>query len=86
MDELVTLQRIYYEKRAYEFLKKGVKIYDPKRFECQGEVDIGYDTEIRPNVSLTAHAALVQTVLLVRMRYLPMSKWVTTHLSCLILY
>ena len=58
MDELVTLQRIYYEKRAYEFLKKGVKICDPKRFECQGEVDIGYDTEIRPNVSLTGPCSI----------------------------
>lgn len=52
MAELVKLQRIYYEERAYEFLNKGVKICDPARFECQGEVDIGYDTEVRPNVSL----------------------------------
>ena len=52
MEELVMLQRVYYKKRAYEFLRKGVKICDPARFECQGEVDIGFDTEIRPNVSL----------------------------------
>lgn len=51
--ELVNLQRKYYINRAYEFLDKGVKIIDPARFECQGDVTIGPDTEIRPNVSIT---------------------------------
>lgn len=50
--ELVNLQRKYYINRAYEFLDKGVKIIDPARFECQGDVSIGHDTEIRPNVSI----------------------------------
>lgn len=58
MEELVTLQRVYYEKRAHDFLKRGVKICDPKRFECQGEVDIGFDTEVRPNVSLTGPCSI----------------------------
>lgn len=52
MSELVKLQRAYYEQRAQYFLDKGVRICDPKRFECQGDVEIGHDTEIKPNVSL----------------------------------
>lgn len=58
MKELIELQRTYYEMRAYEFLSKGVRICDPLRFECQGEIEIGHDTEIKPNVTLNGPCSI----------------------------
>ncbi|MAH60731.1 MAG: UDP-N-acetylglucosamine diphosphorylase/glucosamine-1-phosphate N-acetyltransferase [Legionellales bacterium] len=50
--QLVELEKQYYLQRAYQFLDSGVRIADPERFVCTGDIEIGHDTVIEPNVTL----------------------------------
>jgi len=50
--QLATLERYYQLQQAQAFMKKGVTLRDPNRFDVRGEVQIGRDTEIDVNVIL----------------------------------
>lgn len=52
MSQLVKLEKHYFKKRAEDFLAAGVKIEDPDRFVCTGEVEIGRDTVIERDVRI----------------------------------
>lgn len=50
--QLASLEKIYQNKKASEFMLKGVKIVDPSRFNIRGEANISADAKIDINVIL----------------------------------
>lgn len=50
--ELILLERHYQKRLALEFLKEGVTIIDPARFDCRGDVKLAKDVQIDINVIL----------------------------------
>ena len=48
--ELAALERNFYQHRANELLHSGVRIIDPQRFDCRGELNCGKNVTIDINV------------------------------------
>lgn len=48
--QLITLERLYQTQRAQLFLKQGVMIADPNRFDVRGDIHFGQDVFIDVNV------------------------------------
>lgn len=47
--QLNQLERAFQARLAQGFLEQGVKLMDPSRFDCRGELEIGADVEIDVN-------------------------------------
>lgn len=48
--QLADLERYYQQKQAEKLLLQGVTLYDPKRFDVRGELQVGRDVTIDVNV------------------------------------
>ncbi len=62
MLQLSKLEKIFQYEQASGFLLKGVKIYDPSRFDVRGEVDISADVKIDINVVLEGKVNIEKNV------------------------
>ncbi len=51
-EQLAGLESIYQERQAQKFMRAGVTLFDPTRFDIRGDVQIGEDTVIDVNVIL----------------------------------
>ena len=58
--QLIKLERFHQQQLAENFLRSGVTIYDPARFDVRGELTIGCDTTIDINVIFEGHVKIGQ--------------------------
>jgi bifunctional UDP-N-acetylglucosamine pyrophosphorylase/glucosamine-1-phosphate N-acetyltransferase len=56
--QLATLERHYQRRMAEKFMRQGVTIADPNRFDVRGEVSIGSDTYVDINVIFEGHVTI----------------------------
>jgi len=56
--ELAILERLYQELEAQRFMKAGLRLYDPKRFDLRGNLSHGHDVIIDVNVVLEGTVTL----------------------------
>ena len=56
--QLAQLERFYQRSMAHAFMKQGVTLLDPERFEVRGNVTIGRDVVIDVNVILEGNVTL----------------------------
>ncbi|MBK6597022.1 MAG: bifunctional UDP-N-acetylglucosamine diphosphorylase/glucosamine-1-phosphate N-acetyltransferase GlmU [Proteobacteria bacterium] len=56
--QLAQLERLYQRRRAAELLAAGVTLIDPARLDVRGEVTVGRDVVIEPNVLLEGRVHL----------------------------
>lgn len=58
LHELAILERFYQRMQAEDLLKEGVWIIDPHRFDLRGQLTVGQDVKIEPNVLLEGNVKL----------------------------
>ncbi len=56
--QLAALERAYQQQEAYKWMKKGLTLIDPARFDVRGEIAIGQDVIIDVNVILEGHVKI----------------------------
>ncbi len=56
--QLVALERFYQRQLAHHYLRQGVTILDPDRFDVRGTLQVGRDVVIDVNVVFTGHVVL----------------------------
>ncbi|MDR3478143.1 MAG: bifunctional UDP-N-acetylglucosamine diphosphorylase/glucosamine-1-phosphate N-acetyltransferase GlmU [Gammaproteobacteria bacterium] len=56
--QLAKLERFYQHKMAEKFMRQGVTLHDPARFDVRGELSVGRDTSIDINVIFEGHVKI----------------------------
>ena len=62
--ELANLERSYQYQQALSLLSKGVKIYDPRRLDIRGTVEVGTDVSIDINVIFEGNVSIASGVVI----------------------
>lgn len=58
--QLATLEREFQHEQAKHWMRAGVTLHDPARFDVRGDVEIGQDTQIDINVILSGKTRIGQ--------------------------
>ena len=56
--QLAELERIYQQNQAFDFMRQGMQILDPRRFDCRGSLTFGTDCLVDINVIFEGRVTL----------------------------